>query len=94
MPTNKTTMALVMGAVALCGLSGRPSLAAVPIAGIIGHHASALPDCPNVEWRLARHDDGRVTGIFWYSDLSGTSEAVGNIDKTGIFHVKLESAMG
>jgi hypothetical protein len=64
------------------------------MAGIVGHHASAVAGCPDVEWRLARHPDGQITGIFWYSDLSGTSQAVGQIDASGRFHTTLTSAMG
>jgi hypothetical protein len=50
--------------------------------------------CPFLLWRLARHDDGTVTGIVYYSDLSGISMAHGNIDPSGKFHLELTSSMG
>jgi hypothetical protein len=64
------------------------------MAGVVGHHASAVAGCPDVQWRLARHADGMITGIFWYSDLSGTSQATGQIDSTGKFHATLVSGIG
>jgi hypothetical protein len=85
----------VLAAGALVAVMGWPAMAAPPVAGIIGYaHSTTSPDCPDLQWRLARHEDGTITGIFFYSDLSGTSEATGTVDKAGVFHVQLKSAMG
>jgi hypothetical protein len=85
--------ALSLGAVMVGPAPAAPPPMA-PIAGITGFAQSSVPGCPNINWRLARHEDGKITGIFWYSDLSGTSEAVGSEDATGRFHIQVTSAIG
>jgi len=85
---------LAIGALALGAAASRPAVSKTPVAGIVGQTASSVADCPNVMWRLARHDDGAITGIFFYSDLSGTSQATGTEDASGRFHIQLTSAMG
>jgi hypothetical protein len=88
---------LAMGAFALGAGLVRPAMAAAPaapVAGIVGFAPSSVAGCPNINWRMARHDDLKLTGIFWYSDMSGTSEAVGSEDQTGRFHIQLTSAIG
>jgi hypothetical protein len=65
-----------------------------PVAGISGFAPSSVAGCPNIVWRVARHADGKINGIFWFSDLSGASEAVGTEDATGHFHLQLTSAIG
>jgi hypothetical protein len=95
MSSGKTVTLLATGALALGAVATLPAVAAPPpVAGITGFAMSEVPGCPYVQWRLARHDDGRITGRFWYSDLSGTSTAVGNIDQSGRFHTVLTSAIG
>jgi hypothetical protein len=94
MKTRNVVGMLAIGALALGVAASRPAVAKTPVAGIIGQTASSVAGCPNVMWRLARHDDGTITGIFFYSDLSGTSEAKGIEDATGRFHIQLTSAMG
>jgi len=94
MKSRKTLASLAISALALGTGADRIARAAAPTAGIVGQIQSSVPDCPNLIWRLARHDDGRITGIFYYSDLSGTSEAVGAEDKDGRFRIQLTSAMG
>jgi len=82
--------ALTLGAV----VAGSAVAAPPPVAGTVGYALSTVAGCPYIQWRLARHDDGRITGRFWYSDLSGTSNAVGTIDQNGRFHTVLTSAIG
>jgi hypothetical protein len=94
MTSPKALAVLAIGALALGAPVTTPVLAAAPVAGIVGQHTSSVPACPNIIYRLARHDDGSITGMFWYSDLSGTSEAKGFIDKGGHFHTQLTSAIG
>jgi hypothetical protein len=85
--------ALVLGAFAVPpGVAAPPPMA--PVAGIVGFAPSSVAGCPNINWRLARHADGKITGIFWYSDMSGTSEARGSEDATGKFEIKITSAIG
>ena len=42
----------------------------------------------------ARHDNGSVTGIAYYNDLSGISMITGTIDQNGNFHLKLTAQVG
>jgi hypothetical protein len=91
----KSLSVLAASALTLGAVLVQPAVAArPPVAGTTGYAESAIAGCPFINWRLARHDDGRVTGRFWYSDLSGTSVAVGNIDANGRFHTVLKSAIG
>jgi hypothetical protein len=75
-------------------IGGCSTPAAPPQAGYIGQYASSVAGCPFLIWRLAKHDDGTITGIVYYSDLSGISMAHGHIDPSGQFHLELTSAMG
>ena len=72
----------------------QPANAAPPVAGIVGSAPSSVANCPNINWRLARHDDGNITGIMFFSDLSGTSEVKGTVTKAGVFHIDAKSVMG
>jgi hypothetical protein len=91
----RTNSIVAMCAVALgVAVSFPVSAAQPPIAGIVGDEASSVAGCPYLNWRLARHTDGRITGRFWYSDLSGTSVAVGTDDSTGKINIQLTSAIG
>ena len=74
-------------------LSGTAS-AAPPVAGIVGWGYSTVQGCPYIEWRLAKHPDGQVTGIAYYSDMSGTSQVSGTFSDSGQIHLTLTSAMG
>ena len=94
MKLRNTVTSLTMGALALGAVASRPAVAATPQAGIVGFANSAVAGCPMLEWRVARHADGRVSGIFWYADMSGTSGAAGTIDQSGHFHTVLTSALG
>ena len=91
----KTNSFIAMCGVALgVAVSSSASAAQPPVAGIVGEALPPIAGCPYINWRLARHDDGRLTGRFWYSDLSGTSVALGNVDSSGKIHVQLMSAIG
>lgn len=95
MQSRKARTALAISALALGTIMGPVVFARAPVAGIVGSAASSTsPECPNLVWRLARHEDGKVTGIVYYSDLSGTSSANGSVDKSGKFHLVVTPAMG
>jgi hypothetical protein len=64
------------------------------MAGYTGEAPSSVAGCPYLIWRLARHDNGEVTGIFYYSDMSGVSNVTGTVDQAGQFHLTLTSSMG
>lgn len=84
-----------LGLLALGASIGQPSSAAAPqMSGFVGQGASSVAGCPFIIWRLVKHDDGTVTGIAYYSDLSGLSMVNGAINKSGQFHFELKSAMG
>ena len=67
----------------------KPAVAAPPVAGYTGQMQSSMAGCPYLVWRLARHDNGEVTGIFHYSDMSGVSRATGTISPEGQFLLTL-----
>ena len=93
--TRIAAVAFALGLLPLGTLVGSPSIAATPPqAGYIGQAASTVAGCPYLIWRLAKHDDGTITGIVYYSDLSGVSQAKGNIEASGQFQLQLTSAMG
>jgi len=93
--TRIAASALVLSFLAVGTFVERPSMAAAPpAAGYVGQGASSIAGCPYLIWRLAKHENGTVTGIVYYSDLSGVSMAKGNISKSGQFHIELTSAMG
>jgi hypothetical protein len=89
-----TTIVTALGLLAAGAVVGKPAAAAVPVAGYVGWDYSSVAGCPYLEWKLARHTDGTVTGIVYYSDMSGTSQANGTIDQAGHFQLTLTSAMG
>jgi hypothetical protein len=93
---SKVVQLLAASAIALGTVASYPAVAAAPppVAGISGWAQSSVAGCPYIIWRLARHPDGKVTGIISYSDLSGQSTAVGNITQSGLFHIVLKSAIG
>ena len=62
--------------------------------GFSGQGKSSVAGCPNLQWRIARHDDGTAAGIAWYSDLSGVSQIKGSSDAAGEFHLQLTSLQG
>lgn len=73
---------------------GRPAAAAPPVADYTGQVESSVAGCPNIEWRLARHDNNEMTGVFYYSDMTGTSQATGTMDQAGHFQLTLTSING
>ncbi len=73
---------------------GQPAAAAPPVVGYSGQVESSVAGCPYIIWRLARHDNGDITGIFYYSDMTGVSQATGTMDQEGHFHLTLTSSNG
>lgn len=96
MKSRKIATLLATSALALGAVVVQQAMAAgpPPVAGFTGYAPSSVAGCPYIQWRVARHDDGKITGRFWYSDLSGTSVAVGMVDPAGKFHVQLTNAIG
>jgi hypothetical protein len=72
----------------------KPVSAVPPTAGFIGQAESSVAGCPYIAWRLARHDNGEITGIAYYSDMSGVSMVTGTMNQAGQFHLTLTSSMG
>lgn len=72
------------------------SVAAPPPPAMIytGEVPSNVAGCPYIEWRIARHQDGAVTGIFYYSDMTGISSVTGTMDDAGHFQLTLKSRTG
>ncbi len=87
---------MTSAALAILAVAGwsRAAPAAAPVAGMVGSGVSRVAGCPYIEWRLARHPDGQITGIVYYSDLSGTSQASGTIAQNGKIDLTLTSQMG
>lgn len=79
---------------AVCVAAGQPAKADNAVAGYTGWAKSSVAGCPYLAWRLAKHDDGTVTGIAYYLDASGVSIVNGTIDKAGNFQLTLKSGMG
>lgn len=93
--SRTVTICCALGLLAAGGFAGWPSAAAAPpIAGYIGQTASSVAGCPFLLWRLAKHANGSITGLVYYSDLGGISMAKGNINQSGQFHIELTSALG
>ncbi len=94
--TSKLTALSILAGLGLAtaaSLSGTAS-AAPPVAGIVGWAYSTVAGCPYIEWRLAKHPDGQVTGIAYYSDMSGTSQVTGTFSQGGQIQLTLTSVMG
>jgi hypothetical protein len=58
------------------------------VAGFVGWQYSSVAGCPYMQWKLARHSNGQITGIVYYSDMSGVSSQAGH------FQITLTSEMG
>jgi hypothetical protein len=65
-----------------------------PVLTYTGQVASTVSGCPTIEWHLARHNNGDVTGIFYYSDMSGISTATGTVDNAGNIQLTVNSRTG
>jgi hypothetical protein len=72
---------------------GRPAAAAPAVEGFTGTVESGVAGCSSIDWRLARHGN-EVNGIFYYSDMTGTSQATGTMDQAGHFQMTLTSIQG
>lgn len=67
-----------------------PATAAAPQAGYVGWTKPSVVGWPNL---MARHDDGTVTGIVCYADLSGVSNASGRAE-SGTFEFTITPSIG
>jgi hypothetical protein len=96
MTSKKTVMLLGLGVVALTPALGRSAAAQVmsPQPGFVGMTKASVAGCPSIGWRLARHDDGTITGIAYYADASGASSVKGTYQQNGKFNLQLTSSMG
>jgi hypothetical protein len=84
------------GLLALGAMAGPPARAATlaVVPGFAGTTPSSVPGCPYIVWRLASHETSAtsttITGIAYYSDLSGLSNVTGTGDpSTGHFQLTL-----
>ena len=85
--------ALVLSFVTAGAAIGTPAIAALPeVMGFSGATQSNVAGCPFIIWRLVNHDNGVVTGIAYYSDLSGLSKVRGMIEKSGQFKLTVTSS--
>jgi len=96
MTSRKIAMLLSLGALTLTPVLSRSAAAQVvsPQPGFVGMTKASVAGCPNIGWRLARHDDGTITGISYYADASGASSVKGTYDKDGKFDLQVASTMG
>ena len=96
MTSKKTVMLLGLGVVALTPALGRSAAAQVmsPQPGFVGMTKASVAGCPSIGWRLARHDDGTITGISYYADASGVSSVKGTYNQDGKFDLQVASTMG
>jgi len=85
--------AIAAGIILAVGMSSPPASAATP-QGFSGHAQSSVPGCPYLVWRLAMNSNGNITGISYYSDLSGVSMVKGQGDGAGHFNLVLTPSMG
>jgi hypothetical protein len=96
MTSRKTAMLLGLGVLALTPALSRSAAAQLvsPQPGFVGMTKASVAGCPAIGWRLARHDDGTITGIAYYADASGASSVKGTYDKDGKFNLQVTSSMG
>jgi len=83
------------GVLALATGFGQPAHAQGAVAGYVGQAASSVAGCPWLGWRLARTDNGVVTGMAYYSDASGISAVTGTMGTTpDSIHLVVRSIQG
>lgn len=66
----------------------------MPSAGQAAPVSTAVPNCPGIQWYLARSANGHVWGYFFFTDASGVSKANGTIDRRGNFKMTLTNLSG
>jgi hypothetical protein len=93
--SRKVIALLTLGALALAPVLSPAAMAqgAAPKPGFTGQAASSVPGCPVLMWRLAR-DGNNVSGIAYYSDMSGASDVTGTVNDAGSFTLQLKSIRG
>jgi hypothetical protein len=79
---------LSIGAISQSGTAAPPHTA-----GYNGVGHSSVPGCPDMVWRLVR-TGSNVSGIAYYSDLSGLSMVKGTVNSAGHFQLTLTPQMG
>ena len=96
MTSRRIVMLLSLGALALTPVLSRSAAAQVesPQPGFVGMTKASAAGCPNIGWRLARHDDGTITGISYYADASGVSSVKGTYNQDGKFDLQVASTKG
>jgi len=96
MSSRKIALLLSLGALTLTPVLSRSAEAqqVSPQPGFVGMTKASVAGCPNIGWRVARHDDGTITGIAYYADASGASSVKGTYDKNGKFNLQVTSSMG
>jgi len=96
MTSRKIAMVLSLGSLALTPVLSRSAAAQAvsPQPGFVGMTKASVAGCPNIGWRLARHDDGTITGISYYADASGASSVKGTYSQNGTFDLQVTSTMG
>ena len=92
---KRSTALAAVGVLALGAGFGQPAHAQGAVAGYVGQAKSSVAGCPFILWRLARSDTGAISGIVYYSDASGSSEAIGTGGGTASgLHIVLKSVQG
>jgi len=95
MRSSTKVMLLSLSALALTPVVSRSAAAQlVAQPGFVAITKASDAGCPNIGWRLARHSDGTITGIAYYSDASGASQVTGTVDSAGTSTLQLVSSMG
>ncbi len=89
----KGSVALVALSLIAVGTVSQSGTAAPPgTRGFQGSGHSSVAGCPDLVWRLVRNG-GNVTGITFFSDMSGVSEVKGTVNDAGQFHLTMTPAM-
>jgi hypothetical protein len=96
MTSRKIARVLSFAALALTPVLSRSAAAQIvsPQPGFVGMTKASVAGCPSIGWRLARHDDGTITGISYYADASGASSVKGTYSQNGTFDLQVTSTMG
>jgi len=88
----KAAVVAIAGGIFAVGMYGPPATAATT-QGFSGRAESSVPGCPYLAWRLVKHASGDITGIAYYSDLSGLSQVTGSGNGEA-FNLVLTPTMG
>jgi hypothetical protein len=90
MSAVKMLQLVAFSAFTVAALGSSPGSAQTTVMpGFSAQSPSSVPGCPYIVWRLARQPDGRIHGMAYYSDLSGTSNVTGQRDANGDFKLNV-----